>query len=88
MQKASKARIVLAVGAAALGNGTDVAPALITRVWSDNEQAGTSMVNATVFPDNSTTPRVVSSATLHPDEEAARADLGEGMTALFWPPRV
>ena len=88
MQNASQGRVVLAVGAAALGNGTDVAPALITRVWSDNDQTMTSMVNATVFPDNSTLIRTVSSATLFADEASARAELSEGATHLFWPARV
>ena len=86
--KASQGRIVLAVGLAAVSNGTDVAPAVITRVWSDNEEAGTSMVNATVFPDNSTLIRTVSSVTLYADEETARASVSESSTALFWPARV
>lgn len=82
----SKGCIVLAVGAAATSNGSDEAPAIITRVW--NEVDGRWCVNATVFPDYAQ-PKLITSAYLHNDEEKAREALRhESMTALYWPPRV
>lgn len=86
MQKPSPARIVLAVGAKAQSNGTDTAPAIITRVWSEKDDVW--LVNATVLPD-ATDPVVATSVYLYADEEAARGSLqNEYTTALYWPPRV
>lgn len=48
-------------------NGSDLAPAQVTRVW--NPQS----INVVAFPDFSTTPVVFSSVTLFENEESARA---------------
>lgn len=87
--KPSPVRMVLAVGGKATSNGTDTAPAVITRVWNDQPGAdGAWLVNATVFPDCGD-PALASSAYLHADEASARASLThESQTALYWPPRV
>ncbi len=77
----------MAVGFRAAMNGTDEAPALITRVWSETEDGATT-VNATVFPDTGS-PVNVTSVKLWPDEAAARASLAHSTTtALYWPERV
>ena len=87
MQQPSPARIVLAVGGKAKANGGDVAPAVITRVWSKRED-GSWLVNATLLPDASA-PAVATSVYLFEDEQAARDSLQhETATALYWPPRV
>jgi hypothetical protein len=88
MTAPSVGRIVLAVGFRATMNGTDTAPALLTRTWGDAGPDGAFTVNATVFPDTGSAV-CITSAKLWPDEEAARASLQHGtMTALYWPPRV
>jgi hypothetical protein len=86
-QQPSICRIVTAVGFRARSNGTDVCPAVITRVWGEKED-GTWTVNATLFRDNAA-PQAVSSVSLWPDEESARGALSaaENVTALHWPAR-
>jgi hypothetical protein len=77
-------RIVHVIGTPANGNGADVAPALVTRVWADD------MINCTVFPDcgppvPATSVRIVGS------EQEARdinANTEYPQTLAFWPPRV
>lgn len=86
-QQPSAGRIVLAVGAQAAGNGSDVAPALITRTWGENED-GSWTVNMTVFPDAGS-PVSATSVKLFADEEMAREALVfSTSTAAYWPPRV
>jgi hypothetical protein len=86
-QQPSLGRIVLAVGTQATSNGTDVAPALITRVWGENPD-GSWTVNMTVFPDAGS-PVNATSVKVFADEEAARAALPfPTATAAYWPPRV
>ena len=81
MQKASLGRIVLVVGGPAVSNGTDVGPAIINRVWTDQ------MVNVTVFPDAGISPALAAtSVPLFDTEDEARTRLPN--TAAFWPPRV
>lgn len=84
MTKPAIGRIVHLVGTHADSNGADVAPAIITRVWSDE------MINVCVFPDSGT-PHNVTSVKLVADEAAARA-LSDGLpykqNAAFWPSRV
>lgn len=66
-------------------NGSDVAPAIITRV---RDQAGDRwIVNYRIVLDGPGTPWVTS-AHLYPDEEAARASGNVDGLAAFWPPRA
>lgn len=74
----SVGRIVHVTGPRAESNGATVAPAIITRVWSDG------MVNVTAFPDSSA-PITLTSVNLYADEEAA-GPAGSTHRA-FWPPR-
>lgn len=84
MQKPSVGRIVHAVLPSQV-NGTDLAPAVITRVWSERED-GSWTVNLSVLPDATAAVYVMTSARLCEDEETARAS-GQAFTA-FWPPRA
>ena len=88
MPKPSQGRIVTARGGRAVSNGCETAPALITRVFGQNEN-GSWTVNATLFPD-ATDPRTVTSVYLYEDEDALPADLADNprVTALHWPARV
>lgn len=85
MPKPTVGRSVLVLGGPAVSNGTDVAPGVITRVWSDE------MVNVTIHPDYSNQPRCCSSVRLYPNEAAAReahdsAPNGAGTTPYaYWP---
>lgn len=79
-------RIVHVIGPDAESNGAAVAPAIITRVWSED------LVNATIFPDGAV-PLPRTSIRLHVDEEAARQFAGTtarqaASNQAFWPPRV
>lgn len=89
----SLGRIILVNVQPVTNNGSDTAPAVITRVWSDT------MVNVRVLLDTSTNPPNLTSVTLYPtreDLDAARArrdtehpHLAEQpMHAAYWPPRV
>jgi hypothetical protein len=97
--KPSVGRIVHVLVDPNVNNGSDVAPAVITRVWSDN------CVNLRVLHDG---PSIAAPAgrqdwltsfTLHDSREALeehraarQAELPEGQTVspfgAFWPPRV
>lgn len=88
--KPSIGRVVIVVAPQASSNGTDRAPGLITRVWSD-AQADTmdepATINATVFPDLSI-PQTASSVRLY-DTEADALEQGEpGQPFAYWPPRT
>lgn len=87
-QKASLGRVVIAVGFKARSNGADVAPAMITRVWSQRED-GAWLVNAKIFRDNGSE-QDVTSVYLFDDEATARGnnESHETMTSLHWPARV
>lgn len=78
-------RFVHVIGPDAESNGAKVAPAVITRVWSED------MVNVTIFPDGAA-PVPRTSVKLYADENAARgitlADYRFPPNQAFWPPRV
>lgn len=82
--KPSIGRIVLVTGPAASSNGTDIAPAVITRVWSDT------MINVTVLPDAGA-PFPATSVKLVEDEATAadiNAQAEHPQNVAYWPPRV
>lgn len=64
-------------------NGTDVAPAIITRVWGEHPDGGFT-VNLTVFPD-AALPKPATSMVLYQNEEQARERSQHA--AAFWPAR-
>lgn len=83
--KASLGRIVLVTGQYVTANGTDTAPAIVTRVWGDD------LVNVSALPDIAGEVRRCTSIQIHPDEESARAWIAEDPNrsiAAYWPPRV
>lgn len=89
-QKPSVGRVVIAVGFKARSNNADVAPAIITHVFSQRDD-GAWCVNAKLLLDAGGVENVTS-AYLFTDESVARESIaGEGreyMTALHWPARV
>jgi|GEM_PF-2496807 len=91
--KPSLGRIVLVAVDPKTNNGADVAPAVITRVWSD------SMINVRVLLDTSEVPPSKTSITLYDSPEAMEAArvqrdesaphlVGTQMHAAYWPTRV
>ncbi|MGW8326481.1 hypothetical protein ACWGLE_01095 [Streptomyces sp. NPDC055897] len=90
----SVGRIVLVTVEPTTNNGADVAPAIITRVWSD------SMVNVQVFRDGAHGGQAATSIPLFADRAAvdtARAErvgaalphqLVTTFMAAYWPPRT
>lgn len=95
--KPSLGRIVHVFADPAVNNGGDTAPAMITRVWSDQ------VVNVRVFRDGPPDPgEWMTSVTLHAtreDAEAAHAETVKSFTSAgsvppsvpyraFWPPRI
>lgn len=89
-QKPSVGRIVIAVGFKARSNGTDIAPAVITRVFSQRDD-GAWCVNVKLLLDFGGVENVTS-VYLFTDESAARESIAsenrQYMTALHWPERV
>jgi hypothetical protein len=93
-QRPSVGRIVLVTVEPTTNNGADVAPALITRVWSD------SLVNVQVFRDAGHGGQAATSVPLYDDRaalDAAKAErdnaalphaLALTYTAAYWPPRT
>lgn len=77
MAKPSVGRIVHVLVDPALNNGSDVAPAIITRVWSD------AMVNVKVFLDSEGADLCQTSVNLHPEQPDDPAIT----RAAWWPPR-
>jgi len=77
VQKPSPGRIVIARVDPLMNNGSDEAPAVITRVWSDTT------INVRVLLDAFTTPLWLSSIRLLDERPADR-----GVYATWWPPRV
>jgi hypothetical protein len=98
--KPSVGRIVHVFADPRHNNGADVAPAVITRVWLEDEPP---TVNVRVLLDGEGAPPWLTSVPLYDtreDAEAAHARLGEKFAAAgvapldsvphraFWPPRV
>lgn len=80
-------RVVIVEGDTVKSNGTNVAPAVITRVWSP-PGADHWMVNVMAFPDNGH-PKAVTSVKLYRDQRAAEAaNTVAGAVFAYWPPRV
>ncbi len=90
MPKASKGRIVHVIVDPAVNGGDDTAPAVITRVWSDE------LVNVRLLLDSEPVfhgPQGErrTSVPLRESREALSEGLGEGQPATFgafWPPHV
>lgn len=78
--KPSVGRIVLTPVNPTTNNGADVAPAIITRVWSDTN------VNLRVLHDSENVSWKTSVKLCGSEEEARNPDM-YGHTA-YWPPRV
>lgn len=78
MQKPSLGRIVLIKVDPAANNGSDTAPAIITRVWNDD------MVNVRIMLDTFTCPPSQTSVRLCDTED----DAVKAGHACYWPPRV
>jgi hypothetical protein len=92
-QKPSVGRIVLVMVHPVTNNGADVAPGIITRVWTDE------MVNVVVFLDGANGAKARTSVPLHPDREALDAAAAQrdpahphaadtNFTAAYWPPHI
>jgi subtilisin-like proprotein convertase family protein len=87
MQKPSLGRVVIALVNPNENNGSDVAPAEITRVWSERED-GTWTINVKVNLDG---PGHIWKTSIHllDTEEQARAAYGNSPAHVaFWPARV
>lgn len=76
-------RVVIALANPAENNGSDVAPATITRVWNEQPD-GSWIVNIRVTLDGENT-SWKTSVKLCDTEEQARAAGGH---SCFWPPRI
>lgn len=77
----SLGRIVLADVDPAQNNGSETAPAVITRVWNDLPD-GRWIVNVRVLVDSDAVPLFLSSVYLHAQEPDERGH------SVWWPPRV
>lgn len=88
-QTPSVARIVMAMGPRARGNGAQEAPAIITRVWSGPNENGAWLVNAMIFLDAGNA-NPATSVYIYADRKAAEEAIAknEHATVLFWPERV
>lgn len=91
--KASIGRVIIVKGRVVTSNGSDLAPALITRVWSGEDTRNQPvMVNCTAQPDLAGNQHIGSVMLYDTEEEAlaARAIQAEpGNTPVaYWPPRV
>lgn len=82
-QKPSLGRVVLTRVDPAMNNGSDIAPAIITRVWNDHLGPEHWMVNIRVQLDAFTMPLWATSVKLLDAEPAADAQ-----HVAWWPPRV
>jgi hypothetical protein len=84
MQKPSPGRIVMTRVSPHENNGSDEAPAVITRVLGEHPHGGWA-VNLRVFTDSANNPPRVMSIRL--TDERPRVN-GDDLDAAWWPPRV
>lgn len=84
MQKPSPGRIVLTHVDPTMNNGSNIAPAIITRVFGEHPDGGW-VVNLRVFCDASTMPLSATSVRLFDDPTVPGADVGH---SAWWPPRI
>jgi hypothetical protein len=84
MQEPTPGRIVLARVEPYENNGSDAAPAVVTRVWGEHGNGGW-IVNLRVFTDADTPPLWKTSVRLVDTED--QADDGEKLVA-WWPPKI
>ncbi|WKU08000.1 hypothetical protein [Micromonospora sp. HUAS LYJ1] len=82
MQKPSPARMVLVIVDPIGNNGSDIAPAVITRVWGEHPAGGWTVNLKTIKDGN--VDEWLTSIRLFDTEQQAR----ENGYACFWPPRV
>lgn len=66
---------VLALVDRAINNGSDIAPGVLTRVWSGPNAEQAYLVNAKAFLDSAAADQLLQSVWLYPDEDRARACL-------------
>lgn len=83
--KPSIGRTIIVRSNAARSNGTNIAPAVITRVHCSDGR-GAVLVNTTAFPDCAV-PVVVSSVPLFATQADADHAVGPDGCAAWWPPR-
>lgn len=86
MQVPTVGRVVYVLVAPSTNNGSDVAPAEITRVWSEAAD-GSYTVNYRVTLDADGPLPWITSGSLCADEQTARASGRAASYAAFWPPR-
>lgn len=88
VQKPSIGRIVFAIVDPTRNNGSEIAPAVITRVWEETDE-GAWIVNYKILYDGEAAPGYATSARLYNDERAARAASGPlAGVSSYWPPKV
>jgi hypothetical protein len=85
VQTPSLGRVVIVLVEPTMNNGSDVASASITRVWSKHPDGDRWTINAKVTLDSSGGDLWKTSIGLFDTEEQARAN---GPHSAFWPPRV
>lgn len=86
--KATIGRIIIVKGGRACSNGADRAPAVITRVWGQDNDTRNGMVhvNATALCDLAT-PQVLGTIPLYDTEDEA-TDATSYDEVAFWPERA
>ena len=82
MPKPTLGRIVHVLMDPAMNNGADIAPAIITRVWSDTT------VNLRVLTDSQNPPLWRTSSIYADDLDTIPADDPTRLNRWAWPPRV
>lgn len=90
MQQPTVGRIVLGLVDPDTNNGADIAPAIITRVWSESA-SGRWTVNLRELRDQPpSAAEWRTSVYLHADEETARTEAAGNLASkhYFWPPRI